>query len=176
MSGRIEAPTVIAQAAALLSQLTPEDLVGDDSAEVVALREVGVRLFGRAVLQARYGEKDVVDFLREQAGHRTLLKRLETLQRQINKQHAKLLSDSRGAGINKARQATLDAIEAARAESTVQAEEERVLQLEQTPEGGSDGSSLVPFAHDAPAAAHPGPPSTRTRRHCSIPRAEGHSL
>ena len=76
-------PSIIAQATALLRKLTPDDLRGDDNAEIVALREAGIQLFGRAVLHARYGEQDVVAFLREQAGYREMLRRLERLQKQI---------------------------------------------------------------------------------------------
>ena len=39
----------MAQAAALLSRLAPDDLIGD-AADVVALRAAGIKLFGRAVL------------------------------------------------------------------------------------------------------------------------------
>ena len=45
--------SVYAQATALLSQLAPEDIVGDDAPEVVALREAGIKLFTKAVLHAR---------------------------------------------------------------------------------------------------------------------------
>ena len=101
----------MAQAAALLSRLAPDDLIGD-AADVVALRAAGIKLFGRAVLHERYGQEDVVAFLREQAGHRELLRRLERLQRQINKEHAKQQADAQKSGINLARKATLEAIEA----------------------------------------------------------------
>ena len=105
--------TILAQATQLLSQLSPSDLAGEDTnPEVAALLKEGVRLFTRPVLQARYAEKDVVEFLREQAGHRELLRRLEKLQRQIAKEHAKRVDTSKAAGINVARKATLDAIEA----------------------------------------------------------------
>lgn len=101
-----------AQAVELLSKLTPEDLVGDDE-ETVALRRAGVALFGRLAIKERYGERDVVEFLEQQAGHRRLLYRLERLQSKINADHEKRVQSSKGAGINKARKATMDAIEAA---------------------------------------------------------------
>ena len=76
-----------------------------------------MKLFGRAVLHARYGEQDVVTFLREQAGHREMLRRLERLHKQINAAHEKQRADSQKAGINQARKATLEAIEASAAEA-----------------------------------------------------------
>ncbi len=104
--------SLLSEAAALLQRLTPADLVGDEP-EVSALREVGCALFGRAVLQQRYGQQDVVEFLREQAGHREMLRRLEKLQRKINQEHERRVKDSRVAGINQARKATMEAIESA---------------------------------------------------------------
>jgi NAD(P)-dependent dehydrogenase (short-subunit alcohol dehydrogenase family) len=114
MEGLPDQPaSLLAQATAILSQLSPSDLAGEDSdLEVAALIAEGRRLFTRPVLHAKYGEKDVVEFLREQAGHRELLRRLEKLQKQIAKEHAKRVDSSRSAGINVARKATLDAIEA----------------------------------------------------------------
>ena len=105
---------IIAQAALLLRQLSPADIASDEAAE---LREVGLALFGRLAIKQAYGEKDVVEFLREQAGHRTLLKRLEKLQKQINAEHDRRCTEAQSAGINRARQATMQAIEAASAEA-----------------------------------------------------------
>ena len=56
--------TIIAQATLLLRQLSPADIASDEAAE---LREVGLALFGRLAIKQAYGEKDVIEFLREQA-------------------------------------------------------------------------------------------------------------
>ena len=84
--------SVVAQATALLRQLDPADLSGDDAAE---LRTEGLRLFGRLAIQQRYGEKDVVEFLSMQAGHRRLRYRLEKLQKQIREDHERRCRDRR---------------------------------------------------------------------------------
>ena len=102
----------IAQATVLLKQLTPAEIACDEAKE---LRAAGVALFGRLAIKHAYGDKEVVEFLREQAGHRTLLKRLERLQKQINAEHERRCADSHGAGINKARERTMKEIEEASA-------------------------------------------------------------
>ena len=141
--------SIFQQATALLSQLTPEDISGDNSPEVVALREAGIKLFGRAVLHQRYGEQDVVTFLREQAGHRELLRRLERLQKQINAEHAKQKADSQKAGINKQRQATLEAIEASAADALLLKDDGNAVDASDTivavrAENGADPSTAAP--------------------------------
>ena len=141
--------SIFQQATALLSQLTPEDISGDNSPEVVQLREAGIKLFGRAVLHQRYGEQDVVTFLREQAGHRELLRRLERLQKQINAEHAKQKADSQKAGINKQRQATLEAIEASAADALLLKDDGNAVEASDTivavrAENGADPSTAAP--------------------------------
>ena len=141
--------SIFQQATALLSQLTPEDISGDNSPEVVQLREAGIKLFGRAVLHQRYGEQDVVTFLREQAGHRELLRRLERLQKQINAEHAKQKADSQKAGINKQRQATLEAIEASAADALLLKDDGNAVEASDTivavrAENGADTSTAAP--------------------------------
>ena len=171
-------PSIIAQATALLRKLTPDDLRGDDNAEVVALREAGIRLFGRAVLHARYGEQDVVTFLREQAGNREMLRRLERLQKQINKEHEKAQRDSQKSGINLARKATLDAIEASAAggESEYVGKNQHCIGTASETAGSSGDSTALALAPGVEAAPPPAggprlPPRARTQIHAEA--AEG---
>ena len=171
----MEGQSIYAQAAALLSQLSPDDLVGDDCAEVVALREAGVQLFGRAVLHARYGEQDVVTFLREQAGHREMLRRLERLQKQINKEHEKRLKDAQKAGINQARKATLEAIEASATEACGSSDDGASLLLAHggTGEAAPPNAEMVVAASSGIVATGDGPPRLPPRAKIRAEAAEG---
>ena len=151
--------TIIAQATLLLRQLSPADIASDEAAE---LREVGLALFGRLAIKQAYGEKDVIEFLREQAGHRTLLKRLEKLQKQINAEHDRRCAEAQSAGINRARQATMQAIEAASAEADDEAAVE-LIKLSTDHEGTSAPHPSEPCSElviAPPSVASPpsGPP------------------
>ena len=154
----------VAQATSILRDLRPEDLNGDHAKE---LCDHGVRLFGRLAIQQRYGGDDVVAFLKEQAGYRTLLKRLERLQKQINTEHERQKKASQHTGINKARAATLAAIEASCAPEEAREEEEEVAgakescgsKEQQTEDANS--TALVAASSsdgDAPVRIASGPP------------------
>ena len=154
----------VAQATSILRDLRPEDLNGDHAKE---LCDHGVRLFGRLAIQQRYGGDDVVAFLKEQAGYRTLLKRLERLQKQINTEHERQKKASQHTGINKARAATLAAIEASCAPEEAREEEEEVAgakescgSKEQQPEDANSTALVAASSSDgdAPVRIANGPP------------------
>ena len=85
-------------ATAVLKRLSPSDLA-TETPELAALCEAGKALFQRIVLQERFGEADAVAFLREQAGNRALLRKLEKLQKSIDKEHELMYSASKQAAI-----------------------------------------------------------------------------
>ena len=78
----------LAACADVLRRLQPSDLDGDAD-NMRELRAAGLSLFRRPVLHERHGEQDVVEFLKEQAGYRTMLGKLERLQKRIDAEHEK---------------------------------------------------------------------------------------
>ena len=107
-------PSELLQAVAILGRLKPDDIsAGELSEELSALRNAGHRLFGPFVLQERFGQADVVAYLKEKNRHEYTLKKLEKLQRNIDREHEKMRSQSARAQINKQRDERFAAIEAA---------------------------------------------------------------
>jgi len=100
----------LAACADVLRRLQPSDLDGD-AESMRELRAAGLTLFRRPVLHERHGEQDVVEFLKEQAGYRTMLGKLERLQKRIDAEHEKRRQQAASSGINKIREERLAAIE-----------------------------------------------------------------
>jgi len=100
----------LAACADVLRRLQPSDLDGD-AESMRELRAAGLALFRRPVLHERHGEQDVVEFLKEQAGYRTMLGKLERLQKRIDAEHEKRRQQAASSGINKIREERLAAIE-----------------------------------------------------------------
>jgi len=73
-------------AAAILQQCMPADIDGDLNAqpELLALRTAGKALFSRYIMNERFGQKDAVEFLKQQSGHQKMLRKLEKLQKVVS--------------------------------------------------------------------------------------------
>lgn len=76
----------IASAVAILRRLQPTDLKGHDT-----LMQEGTRLFERTIKTKLFGEESVVAFLKQQGEYRFLLKRLEKVQEEVERNHAALV-------------------------------------------------------------------------------------
>lgn len=82
-------------------------------ASLIAFRDAGLLAFGPIVLQHRFGESDVVEYLKQKNNHAAMLKKLEKLQKSIEAEHSRLCSESARAAINQQRSERFAAIEAA---------------------------------------------------------------
>ena len=95
----------ILSAVEVLRRLKPDELVEKDGTqlppELAALRDEGKRLFGRCIVQEKFGDREVKEYLEEVMGHRALLRKLESIQKKIDREHDKLCSESQRAAINK---------------------------------------------------------------------------
>ena len=74
-------PAELVQAAAILRRLSPDALLEEAldaslTPELAALRDAGRRAFGPCVLQERFGQADVVAYLKEKNRHAATLKKL----------------------------------------------------------------------------------------------------
>ena len=76
----------IATVVAILRQLQPADLK-----EHPELIQEGTRLFERTIKTKLFGDDSVVDFLKQQSEYRFLLKRLERVQEEVERNHAALV-------------------------------------------------------------------------------------
>ena len=78
----------IASAVAVLRRLQPADLKGHHE-----LIQEGTRLFERTIKTKLFGEDSVVAFLKQQGEYRFLLKRLEKVQEEVERNHSTLVRD-----------------------------------------------------------------------------------
>ena len=129
------------EAAAVLKRLSPdafleEALDATQAPELAALRDVGRRVFGPCVLQERFGQADVVAYLKEKNRHAATLKKLTKLQQNIDREHALMRSQSAQAEINKQRE---ERFAARREIREVARDEQDVLLQEKAAEEPRDG-------------------------------------
>ena len=151
------------QCAATLRRLQPEDLAQKHLSEgLTAVIESGTELFKRQIKQVLFGESDAVEFLKEQSGHRKLLKKLERLQKEIQRENELRCKESASCGINVQREERLAAIEM----SCRDGDEPALLSIEA---GAASEDSSTPDA-DKPSAAlfAPPPPIGNFRRNCNM--------
>jgi hypothetical protein len=94
----------------VLRQLSSDALATEPALE--SLRDAGKKLFQQLVLKERFGEADVVEYLKQKNGYLHMLKKLEKLQRQIDREHEMMRDQSKQAKINKEREERFAAIEA----------------------------------------------------------------
>ena len=95
-------PEEVEACAAVLAKLVPADLCDPLYAPLVPL---GHALFGRGLRTALFGERAVVEHLKEQRDSRALLRRLDRVHDIVQRSHAAVIETARGAGINSLREA-----------------------------------------------------------------------
>ena len=105
-------PEAVLAAAAVLRSIKPKSMDGELTPELSELRDAGKALFQRLIIQERFGEADVVDYLKEKSGHNKMLAKLELLQKEIHREHELRINASKQADINRQREERLAAIEA----------------------------------------------------------------
>lgn len=105
------------------------------------LNVVGKNLFRRAIIKERWGESDVVAFMRESAQHKAMLKRLERLQVAIHHVHEEALRAASACEINTRRGEEILAINAEQADSKKAVANSLLLEFE----GLRDGEGVIPL-------------------------------
>ena len=85
----------VAQCVATLRKLTPGTVEAYPE-----LHSAGMDLWRRSVIKERYGEADVVAFMREATQHKEMLKRLERLQVAVHRAHEERVLEAAGCEIN----------------------------------------------------------------------------
>lgn len=95
-------PEEVEACAAVLAKLVPADLSDPLYAPLIPL---GHALFGRGLRTALFGEREVVEHLKEQRDSRALLRRLDRVHDIVQRSHAAVIETARGAGINSLREA-----------------------------------------------------------------------
>ena len=74
-------------------------------ASMDSLAEAAFLLFGRRFKKKVFGDREVVEWLKEQTNSHKLLRRLERLHDIVQEKHASNIEDARGSGINSMREA-----------------------------------------------------------------------
>ena len=92
----------LAAATDVLRRLSATKLRDDPA--LAPLRDVGVELFSQEVLRVKFNAPDAVEYLKRLNGHKELLKKLQKLKLQIDKEHELRKSEAASCGINRIRQ------------------------------------------------------------------------
>lgn len=95
-------PEEISIVTAILSKIQRKDLEDERFAPLTAVVQ---DLFGRIIKKQLFGDKNVVEFLREQNENRDLLRRLNKLHNIVQQNHAANVENARSTGINSIRDA-----------------------------------------------------------------------
>ena len=142
----------LAAATDVLRRLSASSLREDPA--LVSLRDVGVELFSQEVLRVKFNSPDAIEYLKQLNGHKELLKKLQKLKLQIDKEHELRKAEAASCGINRIREQRLAAIEAAcaREDGGVKSfdnQGKRMLKQH----GGTQDAAASTAAEAAPAAA-----------------------
>eukprot|EP00811_Abedinium_folium_P005483 NODE_1504_length_2456_cov_6.787892.p1 GENE.NODE_1504_length_2456_cov_6.787892~~NODE_1504_length_2456_cov_6.787892.p1 ORF type:complete len:603 (+),score=187.96 NODE_1504_length_2456_cov_6.787892:57-1865(+) len=108
-AGKAPSAEDVALCVVVLRQLKPADLQLPEMAELCA---AGTALFTRHITKIAFGEKQVVDFLKEQSKNRKTVRELKRLESVIKDEHDKCVASAEGCGLNEKRKAKLAMIKA----------------------------------------------------------------
>ena len=142
----------IAAATDVLRRISATALREDPA--VAPLRDVGIELFSQEVLRVKFNAPDAIEYLKQLNGHKELLKKLQKLKLQIDKEHELRKAEAASCGINRIREERLAAIEAAcaREDGGVKSFDKQGKRLLKHT-GGTQDPTTSTEAEAAPAAA-----------------------